>query len=305
MKMSSLKTYLRHPTRLFARVGKYTFLKKMSDERFLKMVFKDSMGYSLNLEKPKTFNEKLQWLKIYDRNPIYTTMVDKADSKKYVADIVGDENIIPTLGIWNSFDDIDFDTLPDQFVLKCTHDSGGLMICRDKSKFDKAAARVKIEQCMKQNYYWSSREWPYKNVKPRILAEAYLGEDLQDYRIYCFNGEPKIVYSYGNESNTSGSKPEPATCDILDVNWNRMPFRQKSPPSEHIPPKPKHYEDMLRVSRILSKDIPFLRVDFYDTTKMYIGELTFYPGSGTSKFYPDEWDKTLGEWIELPEKKQK
>ena len=303
MKISSLKMYLSHPVRFLTRVGESSFMKKMSDERYLKMVFKDTMGYSLNLKEPRTFNEKLQWLKLYDRKPIYTDMVDKFGAKKYIADIVGEEYIIPTLGVWDSFDEIDFDLLPDQFVLKCTHDSGGLIICGDKSKLNKSAAKEKIEKCLKRNYYWSSREWPYKNVPPRIIAEAYLGENLQDYRIYCFNGEPKLVYSYGNESNEVGNKPEPATCDILDDKWERMPFRQKSPPSENLPVKPAHFDEMLKISKILARDVPFLRVDFYDTTKMYIGKLTFYPGSGISKFYPNEWDEKLGEWIKLPEKK--
>ncbi len=296
--------YLRHPVRLLVRLGKKSFLKKMSDEKYLKMIFKDKMGYPLNLKDPKTFNEKLQWLKLYDRKPIYTTMVDKYEAKKYVAEKIGEEYIIPTLGVWDSFDEIDFDALPNQFVLKCTHDSGGLVICRDKAKLDIEKVRVKIERCLKREYFWIGREWPYKNVKPRIIAEEYLGEDLRDYRFYCFNGKVKLIYSYYNESNTEGDKPEPATCDILNEAWERMPFRQKSFAGNVIPKKPKAFEEMLKISEQLSKDISFLRVDFYELDRLYVGELTFFPGSGTSPFYPDEWDRTLGDWIKLAKKEE-
>ena len=166
------------------------FFKFMSDEAYLKFMYKLKMKRKLNLSDPQTFNEKLQWLKIYDRKPEYTTMVDKYEAKKYVADIIGEEYIIPTLGVWDRFEDIDFDELPDQFVLKCTHDSGGLVICRDKSKLDLKAAKKKINKSLKRNYYWIGREWPYKNVRPRIIAEKFMtdptSDDLQDYKFFFF-----------------------------------------------------------------------------------------------------------------------
>lgn len=170
----------------------------MDDETFLKMAYKRKFGKELDLNNPVTFNEKLQWLKLNDRKPEYTEMVDKFMAKKYVASIIGQEHIIPTLGVWSRFDDIDFDKLPTQFVLKCTHDSGGLVVCKDKSNLNKKAAKKKIEKSMKTNYYKGGREWPYKNVKPQIIAEEYMedisGNGLTDYKFYCFNGVPKYLY---------------------------------------------------------------------------------------------------------------
>ena len=196
--IKKVKRYLAHPKRLIIRLGKNSFLKCISDEKYLKLTFKDKMGYPLNLKEPKTFCEKLQWLKLYNRKPEYSDMVDKYEAKKYVAERIGDEYIIPTLGVWDKFEDIDFDNLPNQFVLKCTHDSGGLAICRDKSNFDKEYARKKIKKCLKHNYYWSSREWPYKNIKPRIIAEKYMEDsvtkELRDYKFFCFNGKMKFMF---------------------------------------------------------------------------------------------------------------
>ena len=292
--------YLSHPTRLLVRVGKTSFLRRMSDEKYLKMLFKDAMGYPLDLENPKTFSEKLQWLKLYDRKPVYTQMVDKYEAKKYVADMIGEEYIIPTLGVWDSFDDIDFDSLPDRFVLKCTHDSGGLVICRDKSKLDKEHARKKIERCLKRNYYWSSREWPYKNVKPRIIAEQFLEDmdELVEYKMFCFGGEVKMVLVCKGEAHGAGR-----TNDYCDVNLQRFPFTSLNPNSKGELPIPKELPQLIDVAQKLSSGIAQLRVDTYLADgKIYFGELTFFHNSGMAKFDPPEWDKTFGDWIELPEK---
>ena len=300
MKLSSIKMYLSHPTRLLVRVGKTSFLRRMSDEKYLKMLFKDAMGYPLDLENPKTFSEKLQWLKLYDRKPVYTQMVDKYEAKKYVADMIGEEYIIPTLGVWDSFDDIDFDSLPDRFVLKCTHDSGGLVICRDKSKLDKEHARKKIERCLKRNYYWSSREWPYKNVKPRIIAEQFLEDmdELVEYKMFCFGGEVKMVLVCKGEAHGAGR-----TNDYCDVNLQRFPFTSLNPNSKGELPIPKELPQLIDVAQKLSSGIAQLRVDTYLADgKIYFGELTFFHNSGMAKFDPPEWDKTFGDWIELPEK---
>jgi len=270
-----------------------------SDSLYLRMLYFLRTGHRLHLKRPKTFNEKLQWLKLYDRKPIYTKMVDKYEAKNYVAKIIGEEYIIPTYGVWDKAEDIDWNTLPEQFVLKVTHDSGGICICRDKSKFDRYHAIEKLNRALQRSYFMYNREWPYRDVPRRIIAEKYLGENLQDYRVYCFNGEPKLIYSYTNVSEEDGSKPEPSYCDIFDTEWNPMPFRQNSPPRGRIE-KPEHFDEMLDIARKISKDIPHLRVDFYECSKLLVGELTFYAGSGMSIFRPDKWDEILGSWMILP-----
>ena len=259
------------------------------------------MGCNLDLENPKTFNEKLQWLKIHDRKPIYTTMVDKYEVKRYVADLIGEEYIIPTLSVWEHFDDIDFDKLPEQFVLKCTHDSGGLVICRDKNKFDKKAAKKKIEKCLKRNYYYQGREWPYKNVKPRILAEKYMEDnttqELRDYKFFCFNGEVKALY-IASERQKSNIETK---FDFFDTDFNHLDIKNGHPNALVTPRKPVNFNKMKELSSKLSIGIPHLRVDFYEVdNKIYFGELTFSHMSGLMPFEPEEWDRVFGDWILLP-----
>lgn len=278
------------------RLGSY---KKRSDKEYLKKKFMILMNRDLNLVNPKTFNEKLQWLKLYDRKPEYTTMVDKYAVKKYVADIIGEEYIIPTLGVWNHFDEIDFDKLPNQFVLKCTHDSGGIVICTDKSNLDLKVAKKKIEKCLRRNYYWSSREWPYKDVKPRIIAEKFLSEegneDLADYKVLCFHGEPKIIEVHMGRFNGNH------TADNYDTFWNKTDIEQLDlPKTNDVMPKPAFLDEMLRLSRLLSKDLIHIRVDWYFTNnRLYFGELTFYDGSGYNQFCGNA-DEFLGSLIKLP-----
>lgn len=279
------------------------YAKILSDETHLKIRFKLKMGRRLDLENPQTFNEKLQWLKLYDRKPIYTTMVDKYAVKQYVAEQIGEEYIIPTLGVWDRFDDIDFDALPDQFVLKCTHDSGGLVICRDKSKLDMAAAKAKIEKFLKREYYWVHREWPYKNVKPRIIAEQYMEDsktaELRDYKFFCFNGVVMALY-VATERQQVG---EEVKFDFFDPEFNYLPFRQGHLNAKTPPEKPENLEKMKRLAATLSKGIPHTRVDFYEVDgKVYFGEFTFYHMAGFSSFEPEEWDYTFGSWLQLPEK---
>ena len=278
---------------------------RMSDEKYLKSLFKAETGKELNLDDPKTFNEKLQWLKLHDRKPIYTTMVDKYAVKKYVADIIGEEYIIPTLGIWDSFDEIDFDALPDQFVLKCTHDSGGLVICKDKTQLDKEAARRKISSCLKCNYYYKYREWPYKNVRPRIIAEKYMedeyGTGLKDYKVLCFNGEPKLIELH------QGRYTDHQTQDIYDTAWNKTTLSQTGlsdyQVSSDAVPMLDTLSEMLKLSTILSQNIPHIRVDWYSIKgKLYFGELTLYDGSGLDPWDNPEDDLMLGSWIKLPVK---
>ena len=287
---------IKHPEWAFGVVLRRCFASIMNDETFIKLEFFSGMGRFPNLKNPVTYNEKLQWLKLYDRKPEYTLMVDKYRVKEWVANKVGGQYVIPTLAAWDSVEDIRIDSLPNQFVLKCNHDSGSVIVCRDKNSFDLDAAKNKLAAAMKQNFYWEFREWPYKNVKRKIFAEEYIGEDLQDYRIYCFNGEPKLIYSYCNESEQDGSKPEPSSCDIMDINWNPLPFRQKTPPRGNIA-KPKQLDAFLEIARKLSQGIPFVRIDFYECDKVFVGEMTFFPGCGFSEFHPQEWDVKLGEWL--------
>lgn len=255
------------------------------------------MGYSLNLKNPKTFNEKLQWLKINNRNPEYTTMVDKYAVKKYIAEKIGPEYIIPTLGVWDSFNEIDFDALPDQFVLKCTHDSGGLIVCHDKSKLDMDAVRKKIETSLSNNFYYMGREWPYKNVPHRIIAEQYMADDLRDYKLFCFDGVPRMTLVCSERFTKDGLKE-----DFYDEGWNHLDNQRPAHGNAVLPiARPKQYELMKELAAKLSEKMPFARIDFYEINeKVYFGEITFYLASGFEGFIPEEWDLKLGDWIKLP-----
>lgn len=281
-----------------AKLGLYNSL---SDEACIKKMFKIYMGYELNLDDPKTFNEKLQWLKLYDRRPIYTTMVDKYAVKDYVSSIIGNQYIIPTLGVWDSFDDIDFEALPGQFVLKCTHDSGGLVICKNKDKFDKKVAKKKLNHSLKTNYYYRFREWPYKNVKPRIIAEKYMEDagtsELRDYKIYTFNG--KAMLCMVNQDRGIHTR-----ADYFDSDYNWLDFTWGYDHADVSPDKPQNYELMYQLAEKLAIGTSELRVDFYEINgRVYFGELTFFDGSGFDKIEPVEWDYKLGSLISLPQKK--
>lgn len=284
------------------RIGIFNYL---SDEAYIRLNWRRRMHYRLNLDNPQTYNEKLQWLKLHDRKPEYTQMVDKYEVKQYVADKIGAEYIIPTLGVWDRFEDIDFNSLPNQFVLKCTHDSGGLVICRDKDTLDLNNARKKINNSLKRNYYYSGREWPYKNVKPRIIAEQYMEDpqsgDLRDYKIFVFNGVAKVLFVASERQKVD----EETKFDFFDVEFNHLPFTNGHPNAKIEPKKPRNFEQMLRLAEKLSENIPQLRVDFYEIeNKIYFGELTFFHWGGMMPFEPEEWDRTLGEWITLPADKQ-
>ena len=269
------------------------------DERFLKQLFWLKMGKPLNLDDPKTFNEKLQWLKLHNRRPEYTTMVDKYAVKQLVADQIGEEYVVPVYGLYRSFDEIDPDALPEQFVLKCTHDSGGLVICKDKSTLDWAAARKKLEKSLSKNCYLPGREWPYKDVPPRILAEKYLAtspdapsESLPVYKFFCFNGEPRIVQVIMNDKRSN------ETVDYYDMNWQHLQIRQGYPNSSTPLSPPPAFRQMQKLSQILCGAQPFLRVDWYDYNgQAMFSEFTFYSDSGFCEFDPTEMDAKLGEQI--------
>lgn len=293
--------FLKKPGLLFISLGHRGWFHWMNDELYLKIAYRIKMGKKLHLNPPVTFNEKLQWLKLHDRRPEYTTMVDKYEAKKWVAERIGEEYIIPTLGVWNHFDEIDFDKLPNQFVLKCTHDSGGLVICRDKEKLDKKAARKKLENCLKHNFFWGQREWPYKNVKPRIIAEKYMEDsatsELKDYKFYSFRGVIKAMFI------ATGRQKGQTKADYFDMKFKPLPFTWGYPHAKVLPKKPQNFDEMVKIAEILTKDIPQARADFYEVNgKTYFGEITFFDGSGMERFHPESWDKTFGEWLKLPEK---
>lgn len=298
--VNKVKKLLFNSDQRFLYLNELGLFKGMSDEKYLKKMYKALMKKELNLDNPQTFNEKLQWIKLYDRKPQYTKMVDKYEAKIYVADKIGEKYIIPTLGVWDKFEDINFDELPEQFVLKCTHDSGGVVVCKDKKSFDIEKAKKKINNSLKENFFYKYREWPYKNVKPRIIAEKYIedanSDDLNDYKLFCFNGETKCCYVCTERNSTTGM-----CIDYFDLEWNHMPFRRYAPNSSKKIEKPKNYEIMIKLAEVLSEGIPFVRVDFYEIgDEIYFGELTFFPGAGFREFTPDKWDKTFGDWINLP-----
>lgn len=276
----------------------------LDDKSFLSLYYWCIFGKKLNWDNPKTFSEKLQWLKLYDRRDEYTTMVDKYEVKKYVADCIGKQYIIPTLGVWNQFDEIDFDSLPEQFVLKCTHDSGGLVICKDKAKLNKKVAKDKIERSLKKDYYLSGREWPYKNVKRLIIAEQYMedsvSKELRDYKFFCFNGEVrcfKIDFDRYVEHHANYYSRD---CELLPFGEAKYPplYDKKLDIPSEIP-------QMIILAEKLARKTSFVRIDFYDVDgKIYFGEITFYPASGLGVFTSAEWDKKLGDWILLADVKK-
>ncbi|SDG63973.1 TupA-like ATPgrasp [Selenomonas sp. WCT3] len=277
----------------------YAAMHVVPEEWYLKRQFEKLVGYPLNLDNPRTFNEKLQWLKLHDRNPLYTKMVDKYEAKKYVAEIIGEEYIIPTLGVWEHFDEIDFDTLPQQFVLKCTHDSGSIVICKDKDKLDKKAAREKLERGLRYNYYYRGGfEWPYKNVKPRIIAEKFMVDEsrteLKDYKVFNFNGEPKII-------QVDYDRFVEHKRDLYSADWEKLEYAlMYAMNSGHEVNRPQKLAEMLDLACKLAEKHPFLRTDFYSIDdKLYFGEMTFYPEAGFGKWTPEEIDEKLGNCVNI------
>lgn len=272
----------------------------LSDSVFLKLKWRWMMGYPLDLKHPKTYNEKLQWLKLNDRRSEYITMVDKYAAKGYVAKIIGEEHIIPTIGVWDNVEEINFGSLPKQFVLKCTHDSGGVVICKDKDAFDGKAAIEKLRKGLKKSFYYYTREWPYKNVKPRIIAERYMedesGYELTDYKFFCFKGKPEYMFIATDRYN----KEEETKFDFYDMEFNHLPFTNGHPNAVKHIEKPAGFEKMKELAAKLSKGIPHVRVDLYNVNgQIFFGELTFFHWSGFVPFDPEEWDVKFGQLIDL------
>ena len=283
-------------------------LDMLPDKLYLDLQFYESFHRFPNWKNPKTFNEKIQWLKLYDRNPKYVSLVDKFAVKQIVAGKIGVEHIIPTIGVWDKAEDIEWDKLPDKFVLKTTHGGGnnGVIVCKDKSTLDKAAVIKRLSEGLKHDSAAYGREWVYRDVKRRIIAEQYIDpspnvEDLPDYKWYCFNGEPKYCQVIQNRSTTE-------TIDFFDSEWNHQEFVGLNPAAVHatVPPsRPSNLDTQVKIARKLSKGMSYSRIDLYDTgDKTYFGEVTLFPNSGLGTFTPERYNELLGQLIVLPGEKR-
>ena len=291
---------IKEPWRLLSHQKLKWITWMVPDHLYLKSFYRTFTNQKLNLKTPALYNEKLQWLKLHDRNPAYTEMVDKLAVKAYVTKIIGAEYVIPTLTVSENFDDIDFAALPEQFVIKCNHDSAGLAICTDKQAFDREAARQKITRCLKRNFFYSGREGPYKNVKPKILVEKYMEDkalgELRDYKFFTFGGVPKVVHIVSNRQNHD----EETYGDFFDMDYNHLDLTMGHNNAPVPPEKPKNFEKMKVFAEKLSEGTRHLRVDFYEVDgQLYFGELTFYQDSGFADIQPPEWNDILGSWISL------
>ncbi len=277
------------------------------DRRYLEIIYRGYMGHRLDLENPRYFNEKIQWMKLYDRDPKYARLIDKYEVKKYVADTVGEEYVIPTLGVYDRFEDIDFEALPNSFVIKCTHDSGSTVVVKDKALMDTEAVRKKIKKCLRRNIYYIYREFYYKSIKPRIIIEEYkenvssdtanenLGGQLLDYKIFTFDGEPAFV-EFDFNRFVSHKR------NLYDLDWNLMDKAIGFPTDHSVKvQKPEKLDEMLEISRKLSKGLYFVRVDLYCISgQIYFGELTFLPDAGLPDFRPDSFGLEVGSMMHLP-----
>ena len=277
----------------------------MDDKTYLKIIFRGHIGKKLDLKNPRTYSEKLQWLKLFDHNPVYTQLVDKYRVRDFVREKIGDRYLIPLLGVWNNAEEIEFDKLPDQFVLKCNHDTGSVTVCRNKKEFDIKAAQAKLSQCLENGTYWTTREWPYKDVKPCIIAEKYMEDntshDLRDYKFFCFDGVPKAMFIATERLNPD----KPTAFDFFDMEFNHLPVKQGHPNADTLPSKPANFEKMKELAGMLSEGFAHVRVDLYEINgAVYFGEMTFYHFSGVEPFDPPEWDDIFGSWLELPERRQ-
>lgn len=297
--MRSLKYFFSHPKEVFI-----SFLKNyggfIPDKIYLEWQYRLILNKRLNLKNPLTFNEKIQWLKLNDRNHKHTTMVDKLAVKRYVKSLIGDDYIIPTIGFWDRIEDIEWESLPNQFVLKTTHGGGGtgVVVVKDKQNADKEKIINQLNWSLKDKGYTRNREWPYKNVTRKIFAEVYMEDEnseLRDYKFFCFDGEPKFLFM---ASGRMGH--DTLTFDFLDMDYNRFPVKNGHPNSKTIPQKPQNFDEMVKVARKLAQGETFVRVDLYNIRgKIYFGEYTFFHNSGFVAFDPDEWDMKFGSFINL------
>ncbi len=283
-------------------LGSSGYLKWMSDKMYLKLLYRTSMGVKLNLDNPQRYTEKLQWIKLYDHRDDYTMMADKYAVRKYVADTIGEEYLIPLLGVWDHPEDIDFSLLPEQFVMKCNHDSGGIIICKDKAKLDVEKTRKYLAERLKLNFFWAAREWPYKNIKKKIIAEKFMvdesGYELKDYKFFCFDGKCRAVF-------IATDRGVDTRFDFFDTDFNHLPIKNGHENADKPIKKPQAWDEMINLAEKLSVGIPQVRVDLYDVFgHPYFGEMTFFHWGGKKPFEPDKWDFTFGSWITLPDKRK-
>lgn len=292
--------FLKDKNYRFCILSNFHFYDRLSDEEFIKRKYKSTMHKDLNLSNPESFNEKLQWLKLYDRKLEYTRMVDKYSVRGYIAEKIGEEHLIPLLGVWDDPSKIDFEKLPNQFVLKCNHNSGlGMCICKDKKELNVKKVKKGLKKGLKQNYYLMGREWPYKNVARKIICEQYMIDQkvkgLNDYKFYCFDGRVKAIGIY-QDRNTE----KPTTVDYFDRDYKWQDFSWGYPHAKHVPNRPEQLDNMIEIAETLSQGFKEIRVDLYLCNgKVYFGELTFFDGSGFEKFEPEIIDRQWGNWIDL------
>jgi hypothetical protein len=275
------------------------FLRVLPDRAYIQLYYFAKFRRFCDLRNPSTYNEKLQWLKVNYRIPEHSRLVDKQAVKEIIAAEIGDEYVIPTLAVYESADGIDFDALPDSFVLKCTHDSEGVALVKDKSRADQAAIREQLRAALKQNFFYIGREPHYRGIPPRIIAEPYIEDrtrgQLLDYKFFCFDGEVKAMFIASDRA--SGN----VKFDYFAADFTPLDIRQPYPNSSVPPARPERYEEMLDISRKLSKGHPHVRVDLYEVDgRVYFGELTFFHFSGFAPFTPPKWDEIWGGWLNLP-----
>lgn len=298
MNVISKIRYIRNPLKLIRRIGDRGYLNWIPDEIYLKMVYFGETGLKLNLDNPRRYNEKLQWLKLNDRRKEYNIFVDKYLVRSYISETIGEQYLIPIYGVYNTPDEIMWDKLPNKFVLKCTHGSGSNIICTNKEKLNIEEAIYNLNRWMGKSWYWFGREWPYKDINPRIICEQFLetsnGKLPTDYKVMCFNGVPKLIQVHIDRFQST------YTNDFYTVDWKKTSISQGVPNSNFEVPKPKNLELMLDISKFLSKGTFFVRIDFYELEgKLFFGEMTFYPTSGFTNFKNDEDDYKIGSWINL------
>lgn len=302
-KMNKLLSYLRHPKNIgFALL--YHSHGFLPDELCIRWQYRLFVGRKLNLKHPKRYTEKIQWLKLYYHNPIIPSLVDKITAKEYVSKLIGEEHIVKTYGVWNSFEEIDLNALPDRFVLKTNHTGGGegIILCKDKSKLDIEKAKAILKRCLGLNMYNSTREWPYKTIKPQIVAEQLLetsdGSGIQDYKFYCFDGIPRVLLIASNRFSTHN-------YNYLSMDFCPLPIVSccGEPIDASLLKKPDNFEEMKHIASVLSKGFPHVRVDLYDIENVvFFGELTFFDSSGYDNMSSDAVDVEWGKWITLPKK---
>ncbi len=301
MKKILKKMILGHQTSksIYERLMDNYYKYCMTDQQLVEKKFKKYTGREVVLDAPVKYNDKLQWLKLYWRDPKATLCADKYEVRKIVEDTIGAQYLNELIAVYDKVEDIDLDQLPDSFVLKGNHGSGFNIICKHKKDLDWPKAKKLMRHWLKRNYHWSKREWVYKDIKPRIVCEKYLEEmdvgELRDYKIFCFNGEPKVI-------EVDFDRFVAHKRNIYDLDWHLLEGEIKYPRDpNYIIEKPDKLEEMLDLSRILAQGFPHVRVDFYIVEdRLYFGELTFFHESGTGAFRPEAFEIEMGNWIELP-----